>query len=484
MSRTEATERSLLWLEEQLTLLGGLRNATSRDSAFKTWRQNTLTVLQRIWPADSARSERFRRIVFSPPGSRPDPSQVRGMYGRGCQEASNYLRGLIAEVEADGVPEVGMVAERDLSVPHGEDDFPTVELPRADARAQRSPDAGDNDIVLDLGGPSIESPLAPEPRAEDAGTPPTLKVEVKATPPAPAAPVASSNPPVAATPAPVAAPEPERTAAPAERPRAGKSGKPAKRGTMKQRLKDMLGLSHLVAPTPEETTPSAPVEEARASAAPHAEPPASSLPAAEAAPIEGSGVFTTKPSKKQRAKRTVSIESLISPEFRNAAPQEATPEPVVASAPEPIAASPEPVAEPVAAPTAWTPVSPPSPSEPTHEESELDPEEFARATEDFLKNSPVLGLVGKPVQRQKDDCDFLEPDAVALASLAADVSRLGVPEGRRAAARALLLDLARHVEAGDADWATLRGTVNFAMEFPELAKRLMPVLLPWFERAA
>ena len=96
----------------------------------------------------------------------------------------------------------------------------------------------------------------------------------------------------------------------------------------------------------------------------------------------------------------------------------------------------------------------------------------------------MLGLVGKPVQRQKDECDFLEPDAVALVSLAADVSRLGVPEGRRAAARALLLDLARHVEAGDADWATLRDTVNFAMEFPELAKRLMPVLLPWFERAA
>ena len=98
MSRTEATERSQRWLEEQFKLLGGLHNATSRDSSFKTWRQNTLTVLQRIWPADSARSERFRRIVFSPPGSRPDPAQVRGMYTRGCQEAGNYLRALIAEV--------------------------------------------------------------------------------------------------------------------------------------------------------------------------------------------------------------------------------------------------------------------------------------------------------------------------------------------------------------------------------------------------
>ncbi len=445
MSRTEATERSQRWLEEQLKLLGGLHNATSRDSAFKTWRQNTLTVLQRIWPADTGRSERFRRIVFSPPGSRPDPAQVRGMYSRGCQEAKNYLRGLITDVETNGVSEVEAVAERDLSLPHGEDDFPTVELPGADVLPQHAADAGDNDIVLDLGGPLAESPLAPEPRAEDAGTPPTLKVEVKATTLAPVEPVATATP----TPPAALSPAPERS-------RASKPAKSPKRGTMKQRLKDMLGLSHLVAPTPDESIPCAPVEEARALGAASAEPPASALPPADAAPAEGNGVFTTKPSKKQRGKGTVSIESLISPEFRNAAPLEPSAEPVVAS----------------------------TPSGPADDESELDPEAFARATEDFLKNSPVLGLVGKPVQRQKDECDLLEPDAVAISSLAADVSRLGVPEGRRAAARALLLDLARHVEAGDADWATLRDTVNFAMEFPELAKRLMPVLLPWFERAA
>ena len=267
MSRTEATERSQRWLEEQLKLLGGLHNATSRDSAFKTWRQNTLTVLQRIWPTDSGRSERFRRIAFSPSGSRPDPSQVRGMYSRGCLEASNYLRGLIAEVEANGLPEVEAVVERDLSLPHGEDDFPTVELPSADIQPQRAADEGDNDIVLDLGGPTLESPLAPEPRAEDAGTPPTLKVEAKSTPPAPAA--LSSAP---------------------ERPRAGKPAKSPKRGTMKQRLKDMLGLSHLVAPTPEESTPSAPVQEARAFAAASAEPPASALPPADVAPAESGGV--------------------------------------------------------------------------------------------------------------------------------------------------------------------------------------------------
>lgn len=433
MSRSEATERSKRWLEEQLETLGGLRNATSRDSTFKSWRQNTLTVLQRIWPGETMRSEKFRRIAFSPPGSRPEPAQVRGVYSRGCLEANTYLRSLIAEIDADGVMESELPTERDLSLPQGEDDFPTVELPSADVRAQGGPDTGDNDIVLELGGPSLESPLAPEPRAEDAAAPPTLKV-------VPALPVV----PVAA--APPAAPP----AAPSERTRSGRPSKASRRGGMKQRLKDMLGLSHLTAPIPEESVPSAPIPSAEAPAAPIAGPPESAKPIAPAAPEAAKGVFTTKPSKKQRSKGVVSIESLISPEFRNA-------------------------------PVDSTPMAPP---EVPSEEPGIDPEAFARAAEDFLKNSPVLGLVGKPVQRTKDECDLLDPDAVAIFTLATDVARLGVPEGRRAAARALLLDLARRVEAKDADWASLRDSVTFVMEFPELARRLIPVLLPWFDRAA
>lgn len=449
MSRSEATERSQRWLEEQLELLGGLRNATSRDPIFKLWRQNTLTVLQRIWPNETARSERFRRIAFSPTGSRPEPKRIREMYSAGCLEASNYLRQLIADVEAHGVVESKAPVERDPSLPHGEDDFPTVELPSGDVRAARGPDAGDNDIVLDLGGPSVESPLAPEPRAEDSGVPPTLKVDIKAA-------VPPASPPAA---------QPASRAPSDHRGRTGRSGRPQKRANMKQRLKDMLGLSHLSAPSPEETAAAAPIEEARASAPVNIEPPAESLPTPPAPParVAESGVFTTRPSKKQKSKRVVSIESLISPEFRD---------------PPPVAPASTPVTPSIAA------VPDPSPVEPSHDETDLDPEAFARATEDFLRNSPVLGLVGKPVVRQKESCDYLDPDAVALSSLAADVSRLGVPEGRRAAARALLLDLAKHLETRDIDWSMLRGTMSFAMEYPDLAKRLMPILLPWFERAA
>lgn len=442
MSRSEATERSRRWLEEQLETLGSLRNATARDSTFKSWRQGTLTILQRIWPGEATRSEKFRRIYFTPPGSRPEPGQMRGVYSRGCVEASQYLRALIAEIDADGVTEAESPVERDLSLPQGEDDFPTVELPGVDVRAVGGPDTGDNDIVLELGGPSPESSLAAEPRAEDSGVPPTLKVEVKASQPEP--PAAEDLPPTLQLPPEVVAPQilSEASATPpalVPRTRSGRPSKASRRGGMKQRLKDMLGLSHFTAPVPEES-PSMPIESAE------------------------NGVFTTKPSKKQQNKGLVSIESLISPEFRNAPADEAPAMPP---------ASEQPIESPV-----------PLPSDPNHDDQQIDPDAFARATQDFLKNSPVLGLVGKPVKRQKDECDLLDPDAVAIFTLASDVSRLGVPEGRRAAARALLLDLARRVEERDADWAILRSTVNFAMEFPELARRLMPVLLPWFDRAA
>ncbi|MEO5988606.1 MAG: hypothetical protein ABIU54_12120 [Candidatus Eisenbacteria bacterium] len=437
MNRSEATDRSHRWLEEQLATLGGLRNATSRDSSFKAWRQSTLTVLQRIWPSEPMRSEKFRRIAFTPSGSRPEPAQVRGVYSRGCVEASNYLRALITEVDANGVVEPELPAERDMSLPQGEDDFPTVELPGAHVSEQHGPDTGDNDIVLELGGASNGSPPAPQAQAHHRALPPPLQA-----------------PPIAATLHPT----------PVERTRSGRPSKASRRGGVKQRLKDMLGLSHLAAPTSEETSPSVPIQREEAPNGAVVQLPATAMPSAGHAPEPENGVFTTKPSMKQRNKGVVSIESLISPEFRNAP------------------TDPAPVAPPASQESSAT--SEPLPGESAVDEREIDPEEFARAAEDFLKNSPVLGLVGKPVQRTKVECDLLDPDAVAIFTLATDVSRLGVPEGRRAAARALMLDLARRVEANDADWASLRGTVTFAMEFPELARRLIPILLPWLDRAA
>jgi hypothetical protein len=92
------------WLEAEIAELAGLRNAGSRAPEFKAWRQNTLTVIQRIWPGDDKRSDRFRRIPFRPVGvSRPDRNLVRDAFERGCGEAGVLLRTLVGEVVVVGI---------------------------------------------------------------------------------------------------------------------------------------------------------------------------------------------------------------------------------------------------------------------------------------------------------------------------------------------------------------------------------------------
>jgi hypothetical protein len=98
-----AVQRAREWLEQQLAELGQLRNASRRDQHFKAWRQHTLTVIQRIWPGDSRRTDRFRRIPFSPPMARASDRQVRLSYERGWGEAGVLLRELLAEVNLLGL---------------------------------------------------------------------------------------------------------------------------------------------------------------------------------------------------------------------------------------------------------------------------------------------------------------------------------------------------------------------------------------------
>jgi hypothetical protein len=123
-----------------------------------------------------------------------------------------------------------------------------------------------------------------------------------------------------------------------------------------------------------------------------------------------------------------------------------------------------------------------SPSDDTG--TRVDPDEFAIAADDFVRTSPVLGAAGRRVARRADAHEFTDPDAIAVASLVDDLSELGVPAGRHAEMRARLLDLARRIEHGTLDWSVLRKAMWFAMEHPELARRVVPVLLPWMDRAA
>ena len=79
---------------------------------------------------------------------------------------------------------------------------------------------------------------------------------------------------------------------------------------------------------------------------------------------------------------------------------------------------------------------------------------------------------------------FESPTASALQALSAMVGEVGVPEGQRARARAALLDMARQLESREMTWDQMRDAVQFLMEFPPLARRALPLLLPYLDQAA
>lgn len=692
MTPTNPALQSIQWLEQQLTDLAGIRNATPRDPSFKNWRQATLTVMQRIWPGDQERQERFRRIPFSPADPRADARTVREWYSRGCQEASRVLQGFIHDIRAQGVPmPAADVAAKPSSGEFGVD-FPTVDLPSGDlGAAPATSDDVMDDLMRDLGPASGSGPRVPMAPAIQSPAPaplhaPSVHAPATASTPAPAPPIPAPAPAAAAS-VQVRQPQPKKGVG--------------------ARLRDLLGFTQIFqpgAPQPADPTPApadgleiipvgdepvagAPRPPAIAPAAPapvaasplvppvaappvapgsvtptSAAPPLTSGPADDPHPEPGMSVVMSRPTTLRGSIEKVSIESLISPEFRD----ETTPDPLAAphlrpmgapdvssedAAPAPAAQAvpaapaqlpanqppPAPVAAPAVdstpvsksmdvvatgddlfagkreaqIPTAPTPsgswplptpssanlpkatpsqampaptpsqsmpaptpsqsMSAPTPSQtmptppsqsmpapsradlpqvqpsaiipmppimptpnepsaattpsrrekatkpgpakviplprqaakPVVNEPELDlpstedhisreipvdPEEFAQATEDFMRSSPVLGATGRRVKRGYDHDPpapaFDDADAIAVAATMEDLAELGVPASRHPEAKARLLDLARRVERGDVEWAALRKAVWFAMEYPELARRLMPILLPWIERAA
>jgi hypothetical protein len=112
MTDPNTAQRAREWLEHQLAELAELRNATRRDHNFKAWRQHTLTVIQRVWPGDTHRVERFRRVPFSPPMSHATDKQVREFYERGWGEAGVLLREFLAEVNLLGLSPIEVAGTR------------------------------------------------------------------------------------------------------------------------------------------------------------------------------------------------------------------------------------------------------------------------------------------------------------------------------------------------------------------------------------
>ena len=88
------------------------------------------------------------------------------------------------------------------------------------------------------------------------------------------------------------------------------------------------------------------------------------------------------------------------------------------------------------------------------------------------------------MQRDGAPRDIRSPIPIAIAALAMEVESLGIPDGHRARARAVLLDLSRRLDAPNLTWDALREAMSFIMEFPALGRRMVPLLLPYFDRAA
>ena len=501
MSRPTHVERCRQWIEEQIETMGSLRTANSRDLSFKNWRQNTVTVLQRIWPEDRERVERFRRISFTPPHARAEGKQFREWFGKGIGESRSYLQALLELIDREGVP-TSTEEDRSHSAQDLEDEvaFPIIELTEREenreTEAVATPaEADDDGLGVTAGYGTPDDPTAP---MRDASSPPPPSLqkaqralpaerpETGAQPPAlgeaekdPAAKSGASGHSVVAIPrAPGLAGQPTPTApVVAAKP-------PAEPAAPAPVAKSEVAIPVLKvepkAPAAKAPAPAAPVPSAR-DTEPPALKPTPTTPAAKPAQgrVEAGGprqsVRGRGGKNKQRKTgfhpklrdmlgldqfeaRTQSAEAALA----RVVPDAPEPEPVAKSEPTPVAEvtpAPAPAPEPrhTAAPAAKVEHAPAPAAEPEPVADELDEleadddleeETLERARRDFMQNSPIFGVVGKPVQRRTDANEFLDPDAVAVSSFVADLGRLGVPEGMRSSMAARLTDVARNLEGG------------------------------------
>ena len=90
-------------LDKQIEQLGGLRNGGTRAVEFREWRQTTLTLIERMWPDQSSRATRVRRIPFSPASAYSVDKVMRDAFERGCAEARRLLRLWHAEIGSRGL---------------------------------------------------------------------------------------------------------------------------------------------------------------------------------------------------------------------------------------------------------------------------------------------------------------------------------------------------------------------------------------------
>ena len=121
-------------------------------------------------------------------------------------------------------------------------------------------------------------------------------------------------------------------------------------------------------------------------------------------------------------------------------------------------------------------------------DAELPPaemDELRSVTDEFLSSSPVFSVHGSSgASRSEPGRAELSPSALAIMAMAVEIEALGVPEGERPRVREALLDLARNLDTAKLSWRQVRLTMAVVMEYPAIARRVLPMILPFLDRAA
>jgi len=431
MSDRMPTGQALEQLREVISILRELSNAGPRDQSFKQWRQVTLTLLQRIWPNDQGNAARFRRIPFSPPSSRADSRTVRECYERGVCEAVAYLESLVQEIE-NGTSRLGRKLVRPAEAP----------LASA-AEPERLPESQAEVIRPDVPFAPPDPPPAPLPS----------QAQERQAPPAPARPA----PPPAAPqrPAPAARPAPGR----ADLPPYGSPGRPERRS--KPRLKDMLGFGD-----------DAPAPAAQAPAFPPAHAPAPPVESALPPPIERSVPPMPPAAREPEIEYEFPVEPLDEP----------VDEPTGEDAPWSAPVIPFPGHKVVVGRP--TTSKPPAPPEDDLDEGAYDIDDDLAADAGFEVEPPPATLREMLDRAATPRRSAPPPAAREVLAMASAVDHLGVPPQRRAIVRAALIDLGHQMETPPVHWAAIRQAMAFMLDYPQIARRVLPMLLPYLDEAA
>ena len=112
-------------------------------------------------------------------------------------------------------------------------------------------------------------------------------------------------------------------------------------------------------------------------------------------------------------------------------------------------------------------------------------DDLRSVADEFLSSSPVFSVHGSSgASRSGPGRAELSPSALAIMAMAVEIEALGVPDGERPRVREALLDLARNLDTAHLSWRQLRLTIAVVMEYPAIARRVLPMIVPFLDRAA